>query len=102
MNSKPTDNSQGQQENIDGSNLTVIAESIHNIRRVSLVMEFEGKFLIIYVLDPAKGRPNLCFKSGDLPLTSFEKMIQNKKKGLHPLSFYESTSPWKSPPYFVC
>ena len=66
-------------ENPNESDLTVIAESYDDIRRISLAMYVGDKILNIYVLDPAKCRPTLFFKSLNPELTVFEKTVQNKK-----------------------
>jgi len=70
MNLKPEITNQRQEK--DGSNLTVISESINDIRRVSITMLLEAKLLIVYVLDPTKSRPNLCFKLENCQPTPFE------------------------------
>jgi hypothetical protein len=78
MNLKPEITNQGQEK--DESNLTVIAESINGIRRVSMTILLEEKLLIVYVLDPTKSRPNLCFKLANCQLTPFEAKVQNQKR----------------------
>jgi hypothetical protein len=70
---------QEKKQNPDESDLTIIAESFNNIHRVSLVMYIENKIQNVYVLDPAKSRPNLVFKSLNSQLTMFENKVQDKK-----------------------
>jgi hypothetical protein len=71
-------NSASQSSN-EESDVTIIVESVGNIRRVSLIMYVGDKALSVYVLDPAKSRPNLFFKSLNSPITIFENNVQNKK-----------------------
>jgi hypothetical protein len=68
-----------ENENHDESDLTIIGESIDNIRRVLLAMYVGEKLLSVYVLDPTKSRPTLFFKSLYYSLTEFENKVQNKK-----------------------
>jgi hypothetical protein len=61
------------------SDLTVIAESANNMYCVPIVMYVGTKMLSVYVMDPAKSRPNLVFKSTNSQLSTYEKKVRDKK-----------------------
>jgi hypothetical protein len=85
MNLKSENTNQEQEK--DRNNLTVTVESINGIRRVPIAILLEAKLLIVYVLDPTKSRPNLCFKLANCQPTPFEAKVLNQKRDFIDYSF---------------
>jgi len=65
----------------DATGVTVFAESVNQIRRLSLLILAFDKMMPVFVLDPTQFRPNLTFKTRSQPRNPLETAAQNKNIG---------------------